>query len=191
MLDRIAKLDTEILIYLNNLGTEFWDPFWLIFTEKYTHIPFVVILLVLVYKILGLKQFILSFLFIILMAITTDQLTNLAKHGFLRPRPCRVPELEGVIRFIAKRCSPYGFFSGHSCNTMAVAVFIGSILKRKYKYAFPALIIWALAMGYSRIYVGVHYPADLLTGFTVGALVSHLFFYLFSKTSIKLNLNND
>jgi len=178
MLDRIAKLDTEILIYLNNLGTEFWDPFWLIFTEKYTHIPFVVILLVLVYKILGLKQFILSFLFIILMA--------------LRPRPCRVPELEGVIRFIAKRCSPYGFFSGHSCNTMAVAVFIGSILKRKYKYAFPALIIWALAMGYSRIYVGVHYPADLLTGFTVGALVSHLFFYLFSNSFIcflKLQLN--
>ncbi len=191
MLDKLAKIDTDLLIYLNNLGTEFWDPFWLLFTEKYTHIPFVILLLVLSYRILGLKSFLLSLLFIGLMATTTDQLTNLAKHGFLRPRPCRVPELEGVIRYIAKRCSRYGFFSGHSCNTMAVAIFIGSILKRKYKYAFPTLIIWALAMGYSRIYVGVHYPADLLTGFTVGTLVSYLFFYLFSKASAKLNLNNN
>lgn len=185
MLKKIAELDTNLLIYLNNLGTEFWDPFWLQFTEKITHLPLMLVFAFLLFKVLGAKRFAISLLVIAVMITATDQLTNLAKYGFQRPRPCRVPELEGIIRYIAKRCSRYGYFSGHSSNSMAIAVFIGICLKDKYKLALPILIFWALCMGYSRIYIGVHYPADLITGFTVGALMGFMLQKLFQKISIK------
>jgi len=179
MLDQILKLDESLFIYLNNLGTEFWDPFWLLYTEKWAHIPLILVFLFFMHKVFGTKKLLVSLLVIALMITVTDQLTNLAKHGFKRPRPCRVPELEGVIRYIAKRCSRYGYFSGHSSNSMAIALFLGSILKNRFKYVFFFVIPWALAMGYSRIYIGVHYPADLLTGFTVGLINGCLFFKLF------------
>ena len=188
MLEKIAELDTNLLIYLNNLGTEFWDPFWLQFTEKITHLPFMLVFVFLLFKVLGTKRFLISLLFIALMITATDQLTNLAKYGFQRPRPCRVPELEGLIRYIAKRCSRFGYFSGHSSNSMAIAIFLGNCLKTKYKYTLPILVFWALCMGYSRVYIGVHYPGDLITGFTVGAIMGFLFqklFHMFSQKYAK------
>lgn len=188
MLEQIEALDTQLFIYLNNLGSTTWDSFWLIYTEIPTHLPLMLVIGFLLYKKLGQKKFLLLLLFITIMVTLTDQLTNLAKHTFQRPRPCRVPELEGTIRSIAKYCGRFGYFSGHSSNSMALAIFMGLFLKPNYPKLFVFLIIWALGMGYSRIYIGVHYPADLLTGFTVGALVALLFYKLFHKTVHKLNL---
>ena len=181
MLDRLNQLDTNLLIYLNNLGSENWDGFWLQFTEKITHLPLLLVMAYLLFKVLGTKRFFISLLVVAIMITVTDQLTNLAKYGFQRPRPCRVAELEGVIRYIAKNCGPFGYFSGHSSNSMAIAFFISLNLKNRYRSIFPMLVFWALCMGYSRIYIGVHYPADLLTGFTVGALMGYLFYLIFSK----------
>lgn len=185
MLEKLSQLDTLLLIYLNNLGNENWDGFWLLFTEKITHLPFMLVFAFLLYKVLGTKRFLISLFVIALMVTATDQLTNIAKFGFERPRPCRIPELQGIIRYIAKNCGRFGYFSGHSSNSMAIAVFISLALKTKYKFVFPILIFWALCMGYSRIYIGVHYPADLLTGFTVGAFMGYLFYILFTKLSQK------
>ena len=186
MLKKIAELDTELFVLLNNLGTTFWDPFWLIFTEKYTHIPLVIVLGILLYKTIGLKYFLYSLLFITILMIITDQFTNFIKHTFERARPCRVPEIEDQIRYIAKRCSRFGYFSGHSSNSMALAIFIGLLLKPKFKYALPLLVFWALMMGYSRIYVGVHYPADVVTGFAFGTLLSLLFYWIYKKVVKKI-----
>lgn len=180
MLTDLSQLDTSILIYLNNLGTNIWDGFWLAYTEKKNHIPLMLVLLFFTYKVLRLKPFLLSVVFIALMATFTDQITNLAKFSFLRLRPCDEPELVGKIRYIAIRCSAYSFFSGHSSNSMAIAVFIGSVLKPKYPRAIFFLLFWAFLMGYSRIYIGVHYPGDVITGFTFGILSGYLFFRLFS-----------
>ena len=181
MLEKISELDTQLFIFLNNLGTTNWDPFWLIFTEKYTHIPLMIILGILLYRTIGLKNFLYSLFFIAVLMAITDQFTGFIKDTFERARPCRVPEIEDQIRYIAKRCSRFGYFSGHSSNSMALAIFVGLLLKPKFKYALQLLIFWALMMGYSRIYVGVHYPADVLTGFTFGAVLSLLFYWVYRK----------
>ncbi len=190
MLERIAELDTQLLIYLNNLGSNTWDHFWLTYTEMPTHIPLMLLVGFLLFKTLGKKKFFLTLLFIGIMVTLTDQFTNLAKHTFQRPRPCRVPELEGAIRSIAKYCGRFGYFSGHSSNSMALAVFMGLFLKPKYPKFFIFLIIWAFGMGYSRVYIGVHYPGDLLTGYTVGTLIALLFHVLFNKAATKLKLTD-
>lgn len=188
MLEKITKIDESIFLYLNNLGSPNWDSFWLLYTEKITHLPMMLIIAFLLYKTLGLKRFGLALIFIAIMIIATDQLTNIAKYGFQRPRPCRVVELKNLMRYIAKNCGRYGYFSGHSSNSMALAIFIGLHLKKNYKWLFPTLIIWALGMGYSRIYIGVHYPGDLLTGFAVGSLIGYLFYELLNKFTLKYSI---
>ena len=189
MLENILEFDEALFLYLNNLGTPTWDSFWLYYTEKITHLPMMLVIAFLLFKVLGSKKFGIALLLIAIMITLTDQLTNLAKFSFERPRPCRVAELENYIRYIAKRCGKYGYFSGHSSNSMALAIFLGNFLKQKYKWLFPFLIIWAFGMGYSRIYIGVHYPADLLTGFTVGAIIGFLFYRLHIVISKKYSLD--
>ena len=73
----------------------------------------------------------------------------------------------------------HGYFSGHASNSMAVAVFMSLMLRSKYKYIAYILVVWAIAMAYSRIYVGVHYPLDILSGMLFGAFSGFLFFKLF------------
>ena len=77
-------------------------------------------------------------------------------------------------RFIAVRCGSYGYFSAHAASSMALAVFVGLLLMAKYKWISPLLVFWAILVGYSRIYVGVHYPGDVLTGMLIGALIGLL-----------------
>ncbi len=187
MLEQLLQLDTKVFTFLNQLGNPSWDGFWIFVTEKRNHIPLMVILLILVYKNLGLKRFLLSLVFIALMATWTDQITNLLKYSVRRPRPCSVDALSETIRYINKRCSSFSFFSGHSSNSMAIAIMIANLITPKYKKLFIPLLLWAFCMGYSRIYVGVHYPIDVICGFTFGAISGYIFYKLFVITSKKLN----
>ncbi len=186
MLDQLLQLDTSLFTYLNQLGNPSWDSFWIFVTEKRNHIPLMIVLLFLIYKSRGLKPFLLSLVFVALMATWTDQITNVFKYSFRRPRPCDVEALQDTIRYINKRCSSFSFFSGHSSNSMAIAVMIGNLISPKFKKLWVPLLIWAFCMGYSRIYVGVHYPIDVMTGFTFGALSGYGFYKLFSFASKKI-----
>ena len=121
MLDYILEFDRELLIYLNNLGQEPWDGFWFAVTNKWSSIPLYVLLLFLMAKGLGKKGVVLLVLCLAAMITFTDQVTNLFKDGFERLRPCAQ---EGVVEFLRLGdCHGFGFFSGHSSNSMAAAVF--------------------------------------------------------------------
>jgi undecaprenyl-diphosphatase len=178
MIEQILKYDTELFLYLNNLGTTPWDSFWLIVTEKLTFIPLYALLLFLLYRKYGVKPLIAFVVIVTLMITFTDQITNVFKRGFMRPRPCGEADLIDQMRFIAVRCGKYGFFSGHSSNSMAAAVFAGLMLKRYYKNLIFLLLLWSVMVAYSRIYVGVHYPLDILCGLTFGALSGYMFYRL-------------
>jgi undecaprenyl-diphosphatase len=100
MLQRINELDRELFLYLNNLGNENWDTFWLLVTDKWTAIPLYIILLYILFKKFGWKGFLLSLVVITLLITATDQLGNVFKDGFRRLRPCGQ---EGVMEYA--RCS--------------------------------------------------------------------------------------
>ncbi|MBV7267933.1 phosphatase PAP2 family protein [Winogradskyella luteola] len=190
MLDQLIEFDKELFIYLNGLGTDTWDGFWLAYTNKVYWIPFYIFLAYLLYKRLGTKMVLLTLLIAILMVSFTDQITNLFKHGFERLRPCHQDGVKEVMDLVKSRCGgKYGYFSGHSSNSMGVAMLVGLMLKEKYKYLIYILIVWALMMGYSRIYIGVHYPLDVLSGFIFGGLSGFMFYkldkYLQSRFTIK------
>lgn len=178
MIDQLLHYDSELFVFLNNLGSEPWDGLWLAITDKLTFIPLYAILLYLLYKKFGLKSMLVFVIVIALMVTFTDQITNVFKRGFERTRPCGAADLVDRVRFIAVRCGKYGFFSGHASNTMGAAIFAGLTLRPFYKNLIFMMISWSLVVAFSRIYVGVHYPLDILCGLTFGAFSGFIFYKL-------------
>jgi undecaprenyl-diphosphatase len=182
-MDTLIGLDQDLFLYLNNLGSPFFDPFWLFITNKFSSIPLYLLLIYLMYKSIGLPKTIIALIGVAIMITMTDQLSYFVKHSVMRLRPCGEPEIEGLGRFVAD-CGSYGYFSGHATSSFALAIYLGLIFRQHYKYMFTGLIIWALFVSYSRIYVGVHYPADVLTGALVGVLIA-LFCHILYKLGVE------
>lgn len=178
MIDQLLKYDTDLFLFLNSLGSDTWDNLWLIITNKLTFIPLYALLLFLLYKKFGVKSLLIFVIVVALMITFTDQITNVFKRGFQRPRPCGEANLIDQMRMVAAYCGKYGFFSGHSSNSMAAAVFAGLMLKPYYKNLIFILLFWSAIVAYSRIYVGVHYPLDIVCGLTFGAISGFLFYKL-------------
>ncbi len=171
-MEELIQLDKDLFIYLNNLGNSSWDWFWLFMTEKFYQIPLYLVLLFFFYKYFGIRGTIITLVLVAALITASDQLANLFKYVlFMRPRPCRAEGVAEFTRFIAERCGRYGYFSGHATNSMALAFFTGLALQKYLKYIFPFMVIWAIIVSYSRIYVGVHYPADVITGMAFGILL--------------------
>ena len=182
MLNKLKELDTELLVFLNNLGNDKWDYIWLAITDKYTFLPLFLLIIFLLYKENGFYKLSIILLSISLLILFTDQFTNLIKDTFERLRPCRVEELQQFLRNIDVRCGKFGFFSAHAANSIAVTTLIITTFRFSYKKGISLLLIfWVAVFAYSRIYLGVHYPLDtfvgLCFGFIFGKAASYIINY--------------
>lgn len=185
MLEKIIHLDKELLVYLNGLGSERWDWMWLIITKQIYWTPIFLLVFYFLQKNIGWKKFGYYVLFTAVMILLCDQTVNLFKYSFERLRPCNDEEIKGIIRLV-KTSSSFSFFSGHATNSMASTVFAFMILKRYYKHAY-LLFLFPLIFAYSRIYLGLHFPTDVLTGYTFGATVGFVCYRLYSKFILKVS----
>lgn len=174
MLEKLLSLDTKFFVFLNGLGSETYDGLWLFITRQSNWIPLFLLLLYFIYKQLGAKQTLYFLLFVAVLITITDQTTNLFKNGFQRLRPCNNPEINSYIRIVQIRNS-FSFFSGHATNSMAVAAFLYFNFKDKIKF-FGFLFLWPLIFAYSRIYLGLHYPIDILSGYIFGFAAGFLMY---------------
>ena len=180
MLDRIKQIDTELLIFLNNLGNKSWDPLWVSITDKFTFLPLFILIIFFLFKKNGTKGLLVILLFISVLILFTDQFTNVVKDFTQRLRPCRLDELQGLLRDIDIRCGKYGFFSAHAANSISVTIFIINCVDESVKkFLKPVLILWVMIFSYSRIYLGVHYPLDTIFGLLFGIFSGFLFKYLY------------
>ncbi len=181
MLDRIKQIDTELLIFLNNLGNKSWDPLWVSITDKFTFLPLFILIIFFLFKKNGTKGLLVILLFISVLILFTDQFTNVVKDFTQRLRPCRLDELQGLLRDIDIRCGKYGFFSAHAANSISVTIFIINCVDESVKkFLKPVLILWVMIFSYSRIYLGVHYPLDTIFGLSFGIFSGFLFNYIYN-----------
>ena len=181
MLDRIKQIDTELLIFLNNLGNKSWDPLWVSITDKFTFLPLFMLVIFFLFKKNGTKALLVILLFISVLILFTDQFTNVVKDFTQRLRPCRLDELQGLLRDIDIRCGKYGFFSAHAANSISVTIFIINCVDESVKkFLKPVLVLWVMIFSYSRIYLGVHYPLDTIFGLSFGIFSGFLFKYLYN-----------
>ena len=177
MIEKILKIDQELFIFLNSLGSETYDGFWLFITKQINWIPIFLIIAYLVFKNLGWRHALMVLVLIAFSLTITDQTINLVKNSIQRLRPGNNPELEHIIRVVQKRNS-YSFFSGHAGNSMSVAMFLFLIMRRYVKYM-GFIFLWPLVFAYSRIYLGLHYPLDIFTGYCFGVLMGILMYQLY------------
>lgn len=177
MLEKLLSLDVELFIFLNSLGSVTYDGMWLFITKQSNWIPLFLLLLYVIYKKLGAKQTLYLLLVVALLVTFTDQMTNLFKNGFQRLRPCNNTEINSFIRVVQVRNS-FSFFSGHAANSIAVATLIYFTLRSYFKF-FSLLFLWPLVFAYSRIYLGLHYPIDIMTGYLFGFVSGFLMFKVY------------
>jgi undecaprenyl-diphosphatase len=172
MLDKLIAVDKQLFVFLNGLGSAHYDGLWLLITKQIYWTPLFLIVFFILQKKIGWKQLGILLLFIAVLILFSDQTANLFKTTFQRLRPCNDPEIKSFIR-IVKDSSTFGFFSAHASSSMACTTFVFLLFKKHFKYLF-LFFLFPLVFAYSRIYLGVHFPLDILAGFAFGTFYALL-----------------
>ncbi len=195
MIEEILKLDSKLFLYLNSLGTPKFDSFWISLSMIEANILMYLFLIFLLFYIQKTRPkflYIFYLLFVIALMITiTDQGANIFKDSFQRLRPCYDESIKDSLRLVKENCGgKYGFFSAHASNSFSLAIFFGLLFKNRIRYIIIITMIYALLISYSRIYLGVHFPIDIIVGSSFGicvGIIMYSFVYLkflkfFNKT---------
>ena len=188
-MEEIILEDKQAMIFLNNLGSSTFDPFWILVSEKWFWIPLYVIFLYFLYKNFNKKSLFYILLFVALGITASDQVANIFKFGFERLRPCHDPSLEGLLREV-KCGGKLGFYSAHSSNSFFVATYLIIFLGKKIKQLPYFLFVWAAIVAYSRVYLGMHFPGDIIIGAIMGILLALFFGTLAKKVIRKSEVTN-
>ena len=190
MIERLIHIDTQILLAINGWHAPWADTLMWIISAKATWIPLYLLLIgLLVWRyrkpspmsVKWLQNVPACVVMIVVIGLAVGAADFIAsgilKDLVARPRPTRVPELEGVLHLVnGYKSGRYGFVSSHAANTMAVALLFSLIWRNK--IATCGLMLWVAANCYSRMYLGVHYPMDIIGGLVVGCLVGWLMYEL-------------
>jgi len=186
MIEEILKLDSQLFLFLNNLGSPAFDNFWIYLSYKESNIIFYLALLVFYFysksKKIKLSEVFYSLLFIAIMIAIADQTANLFKDSFQRLRPCYNESLISFVRLVNESCGgKYGFFSAHASNSFSLAVFFGLLFKNKFRFIIYMTLFYAFLISFSRIYLGVHFPLDIFFGGVYGIITGLVIFRIYEN----------
>lgn len=189
MLEAIKHIDLEIFLFLNGLHSSWGDVFFYWVSNTFIWTPLYLFVVFMVIRQWKKKSIAILLVFIVILTCN-DQSCNLIKRSVKRLRPSHEVELADQVHLVKKpdgkvyRGGKYSFPSGHAANSsLFVWFFLVSVFPRK-RINIILMILWSILLGYSRIYLGVHYPFDVLCGFILGSLWGGVFYLLLNKLLI-------
>ena len=188
MLDYFLELDKHALLFINSNNSPVWDTIMFWITYKWTWIPlYIILVIVLIYRERSFRV-IITLIFAALVVTFCDQLAVFVRGVVERPRPTHEPELAHLLHLVTNpltgnpiKGGQFGFFSAHAANSFGVAAYLSYQFKN-YRWTI-FLFAWATVLSYSRMYLGVHYPLDIICGALTGALIGIVCFFLKVKTA--------
>jgi undecaprenyl-diphosphatase len=183
----LEQLDQQLFLFINSSNSPFFDQVMLAISGRLIWVPLYLAILI----FLGVKykrKFFVILIFIILAATLSDQSSVLVKNIVLRLRPCHDPSLVGIVHLVNGECGGlYGFVSSHATNSFDVALL--SLLFIKKRWYTISILLWAGIIGYSRIYLGVHYPGDVICGSLLGTFIGWSMYRLYISTDKIILIN--
>lgn len=191
MLETLKEWDRSLFVYLNQLGSESFDGFWIFITKIESWTFLFIFFAFLLFKYFPRKKASVIALLTIITAVVSFSLKYQTKSMVARLRPSQLPEWATSIR-ILQHPTDFSFFSGHASVSMAVTLFLILWLRTATKWIY-VLFLWPLLFSFSRIYVGVHYPSDILVGWVVGGMIALIMYYISKKgipNKLDSGLNN-
>ncbi len=188
----MKSLDKELFLWFNQLGTEPLDFIWIFLTDKFVAIPFFGILMLLIWYKSNFKTAFVVGVFLVALVGLTDLFATLIKNWVERPRPCSVNSIlndqvrvvsDGLFKKVTtsntEKCEKFSFFSSHAAVSFALATFLGLLLQKLRKSALYWMLLWAILVSVSRIYLGFHYPSDIFVGGVVGMVFGFIAFEIY------------
>ena len=186
-MESLSSIDSDLFIFLNGLHAEWMDKVMTTLTEMWVWTPLYLLLIYWIVKQYG-KRCWWIFLAVVLVILCSDQLaSSVCKPLFQRFRPCYSPEFQDTIINLpkGKAGGQYGFVSSHAANSFALATFLTAALRKERRWIGIVVFAWALIFSYTRIYMGYHYPGDILCGALLGFLIGLAIWKLFQLFVVK------
>lgn len=180
-LDKLIHLDQQVTLSINGSESLFWDNVMYTVTNTFSWTLVIIALFWVIFKNNKLKEALLVVLFMALLITVADRIcSGWVKPTVARWRPTQDPQLMYMVDVVrGYRGGRFGFFSGHACNTMCMAVFLSCLFR--YWQLTLTLIFWSLSTTFTRIYLGVHYVGDVLVGWSVGIVLALVFYFIYLK----------
>ncbi|MFO7620198.1 MAG: phosphatase PAP2 family protein [Bacteroidales bacterium] len=179
----LEELDQQLFNFINSRNSEFWDFVMYSISRVLVWVPLYIAIFIALGQKYGRKTFFIL-LFVVLTVALADQTSVFIKNSFQRLRPCHAEELQGMVHLVKGHCGGrFGFVSSHAANSFSIALL--SLLLIKRRWFSISILIWAAVVGYSRIYLGVHYPGDVICGSLLGASIGWLIYRLYLITDNK------
>lgn len=185
MLEKIKEWDTELFLYLNGLHHPALDTVMYLITSRFFWIPFYVVIVIFLFRQYRMQAFWVVIAIALTITLADQTASGLFKPYFMRLRPCYEASIQQLVHVVKGCGGQYGFVSSHAANTFALATFLFLLLRMSFSYIY-LLFIWAILVSYSRIYMGVHYPLDLIGGAIIGIISALLIFYLYRLATKKI-----
>lgn len=171
-METLVNFDRNLFLFLNGMHSDFMDQVMWWSAERFIWIPLYIVLAVYLVKKYG-NQGYFMIVFTVLLILISDQTSVLIKNFFERERPCHDESLAFLVHIVNNKCGgKFGFVSSHAANTMALFTYLFLIARNSDRWVTWITAFWVILVGYCRVYLGVHFPADIAGGWMVGILAA-------------------